>query len=117
MLLAQAKLENILKGRNGDEQQTALALRQELDEVLAERTSLKAAKQEVEDAHEELVRQLTSAKADLNLVDKDKREIIASARDDARTETANFSQQVASLKEEMATLRERDRLHLEEIRR
>ncbi|TXT03988.1 uncharacterized protein COLE_07685 [Cutaneotrichosporon oleaginosum] len=115
--LAQAKLEHILTGRGGDNTQTALALRQRLDEVSTERDTLLKDKQAAEDAHEDLVRQLTSARADLGLVDKDKRSIIASARDEAKTETVQFSEQVATLKDELATLRERDRLHLEEIRR
>lgn len=117
MLLAQAKLENILKGRGGNETQTALALRQQLDEVLEERNALAKDKQATDDAHEEVVRQLTSVKADLSLVDKDKRAIIASARDEARAESSTFGEQIVALKEEISTLRERDRLHLEEIRR
>lgn len=114
---AQAKLEHILTGRGGDSTQTALALRQRLDDVMAERDTLRKEKQAAEDAHEDLVRQLTAARADLGLVDKDKRSIIASARDEAKTETVKFSEQVTTLKDELATLRERDRLHLEEIRR
>jgi protein HOOK3 len=117
MLLAQAKLESILKGRAGNETQTALALRQQLDEVVEERNALSKDKQATDDAHADLVRQLTSARADLGLVDKDKLGIIASARDEARTENLNFSEQVTTLKEDLATLKERDRLHLEEIRR
>jgi len=117
MLLAQAKLEAIMKGRTGNETQTALALRQQVNDLLEERDALVKDKQATDDAHDELVRQLTSAKADLGLVDKDKRAIIASARDEARAESLTFSEQVISLKEELATLRERDRLHLEEIRR
>lgn len=50
-------------------------------------------------------------------MDKDKRGIIASARDEARTESQTYSAQVGHLTDEIATLRERDRLHLEEIRR
>ncbi|BEI86835.1 hypothetical protein CcaverHIS002_0701810 [Cutaneotrichosporon cavernicola] len=115
--LAQAKLEHILTGRGGDNTQTALALRQRLDDVSNERDTLRKDKQAAEDAHEDLVRQLTSARFDLGLVDKDKRSIIASARSEAKTETVQFSEQVTSLKDELATLRERDRLHLEEIRR
>ncbi|KAL1411320.1 hypothetical protein Q8F55_002271 [Vanrija albida] len=116
-LMAQAKLDHIMTGRAGDDQQTALALRQQLDEVLEDRSNLVKDKQAAEVAHEELVRQLTAAKADLGLVDKDKRSIIASARDEANTESTKFSEQVAALKDELSTLKERDRLHLEEIRR
>lgn len=114
---AQAKLEHVLTGRGGDNTQTALALRQRLDEVTTERDALRKDKQSTEDAYQDLVRQLTSARADLGLVDKDKRSIIASARDEAKAETVQFSEQVNTLKDELATLRERDRLHLEEIRR
>lgn len=53
----------------------------------------------------------------VGLVDKDKRNIIASARDEANTDSAKFSEQVVALKDELSTLKERDRLHLEEIRR
>lgn len=52
----------------------------------------------------------------MGLVDKDKRSIIASARDEARSENQTYSRQVTHLTDELATLRERDRLHLEEIR-
>jgi protein HOOK3 len=117
MLLARAKLENIIKGRGGNEVQTALALRQQLDEVTADRDTLLKDKQATDDAHADLVRQLTSARADLGLVDKDKREIISSAREEARVENATFTEQLASLKEDLSLFRERDRLHLEEIRR
>ncbi|WOO81281.1 Protein Hook 3 [Vanrija pseudolonga] len=116
-LLAQAKLDHIMTGRAGNDQQTALALRQQLDEVLEDRNNLVKDKQAADVAHEELVRQLTAAKADLGLVDKDKRNIIASARDEANTDSAKFSEQVVALKDELSTLKERDRLHLEEIRR
>ncbi|TXT13806.1 hypothetical protein VHUM_01173 [Vanrija humicola] len=116
-LLAQAKLDHILTGRAGNDQQTTLALRQQLEEVLEDRNNLVKDKQAAEVAHEELVRQLTAAKADLGLVDKDKRNIIASARDEANTDSAKFSEQVTALKDELSTLKERDRLHLEEIRR
>lgn len=117
MLLAQAKLEHILSGKAGDAKQTASAMQQKLDDMAEEREKLYRDTQAAEDAHADLVRQLTAAKADLALVDKDKRSIISSARDEAKTETAKFSEQVNNLQEEIALLRERDRLHLEEIRR
>lgn len=117
MLLAQAKLDHILSGKAGNAKQTASAMQQKLDDMAEEREKLRRDTQAAEDAHADLVRQLTAAKADLALVDKDKRSIISTARDEAKTETAEFSEQINALQEEIALLRERDRLHLEEIRR
>ena len=102
MLLAQAKLEHILSGKAGDAKQTASAMQQKLDDMAEEREKLYRDTQAAEDAHADLVRQLTAAKADLALVDKDKRSIISSARDEAKTETAKFSEQVNNLQEEIA---------------
>lgn len=115
--LSKAKLEEILAGRGGDSTQTALALRQQLDEVLAERDSLFKDKQAGEVAHEELVRQLVEAKANLGLVDKEQQSVIATAREEAREETRKMGERMNSLKDEVAGLRERDRLHLAEIKR
>ncbi|KAL7423859.1 hypothetical protein Q5752_001444 [Cryptotrichosporon argae] len=116
-LVLQARLDQIRSGRGGDSAQTALALQQRLDEVTEERDRLLKTKQAIEVAKEDVERQLKSAKLDLSVVDKDQRSMLASLRETVKRENIEVDDLVVSLKGQIAELKDKDRVNLEEIRR
>ncbi|WVQ81913.1 hypothetical protein IAT38_004040 [Cryptococcus sp. DSM 104549] len=116
-LKLQATLEQIRSGRGGDSAQTATALRQRLNEVLEERDALLKDKQALEVAKEEIEKELASVKTDLSLVGKDQRDVLASLRGSVQQDASKLDTQVLDLKEQIDALKEKDRQHLEEIKK
>ncbi|ORY35634.1 HOOK protein-domain-containing protein [Naematelia encephala] len=116
-LTLQASLERIRSGKDGDSTQTAIALQQKLDEVIEEREVLLKSQTEAKAEIEQLEKSLRSAQRDLSLVDKDQQDMLAALKEDVQIQTKELDSQVLEFREQVATLKEKDRLHLEEVKR
>ncbi|WRT68359.1 uncharacterized protein IL334_005335 [Kwoniella shivajii] len=115
LLRLQSTLEQIRSGQGVDEAPTTIALRERLHEVIEERDELLKNKQSLEDASNELEKELATARTDLGLVNKDQREILASLRETVKADTIQLEEGISVLKEQVQACKEKDHQHLEDI--
>ncbi|KAK4689518.1 hypothetical protein P7C73_g592, partial [Tremellales sp. Uapishka_1] len=116
-LMLQANLEQIRCGKGGDNEQTASALRQRLNEVLDERDRLLLDKTGLEVTKDSLEKEISIAKTDLSLVNQDQKDILASLKNSVKVDTAKLDEDLVKLRNQVENLKEKDRLHLEEIKK
>ncbi|KAG0705331.1 HOOK-domain-containing protein [Suillus ampliporus] len=115
-LVLQRDLEEIRSGKAlGDGPEAAIALRQRLNETVDQLDSLRKEHAELEVAFETQKRELTIAKSDLNLVNKDQLDILASLRESLDEDKAGMEADMNRLKNQIRELSEKNKMQLEQV--
>ncbi|KIJ69598.1 hypothetical protein HYDPIDRAFT_80748 [Hydnomerulius pinastri MD-312] len=115
-LVLQRDLEEIRSGKAlGDGAEAAIALRQRLNETVDQLDALRKEHQEFEVQFETQKRELTIAKSDLNLVNKDQVDILASLRESVNEDKAALEADMDRLKKQLKELNEKNRMQLEQV--
>lgn len=115
-LVLQRDLEEIRSGRAlGDGAEAAIALRQRLNELVDQLDALQKDHAELKVSFETQQRELTIAKSDLNLVNKDQVDILASLRESVNEDKAALETEGERLRKQIKDLGEKNRLQLEQI--
>ncbi|KZT66817.1 HOOK-domain-containing protein [Daedalea quercina L-15889] len=115
-LVLQQKLEEIRSGKSmGDGAEAAIALRQRLNETVEQLDALRKEHAELEVKFEAMNKELTIAKSDLNLVNKDQLDILATLRESVNEDKVEMESEMQSLKEQIRELSDKNRMQLEQI--
>ncbi|KAG1835630.1 HOOK-domain-containing protein [Suillus variegatus] len=115
-LVLQRDLEEIRSGKAlGDGPEAAIALRQRLNETVDQLDSLRKEHAELEVAFETQERELTIAKSNLNLVNKDQVDILASLRESLKEDKAGMEADMNRLKNQIRELNEKNKMLLEQV--
>ncbi|CAG7854040.1 Protein Hook homolog 3 Short=h-hook3; Short=hHK3 [Serendipita indica DSM 11827] len=113
-LVLLSEMEEIRAGR-GDGGEAAIALRQRLNETVEELDALKKEHTELEVKFERANRDLTIAKSDLNLVNKDQVEILHSLRETLNQDKEALEAEIASLRNQLSEVSDKNKMHLEQV--
>ncbi|KAG2157579.1 HOOK-domain-containing protein [Suillus bovinus] len=115
-LVLQRDLEDIRSGKAlGDGPEAAIALRQRLNETVDQLDSLRKEHAQLEVAFETQMRELTIAKSNLNLVNKDQVDILASLRESLKEDKAGMEADMNRLKNQIRELNEKNKMQLEQV--
>ncbi|KAH9951485.1 HOOK-domain-containing protein [Amylocystis lapponica] len=115
-LVLQNNLEEIRSGKSmGDGAEAAIALRQRLNETVDELDALRKDHTELEVKFETQVKELTIAKSDLNLVNKDQLEILATLRESVNEDKSGLETEVQNLLNQIRELSDKNKMQLEQI--
>ncbi|QRW03820.1 hypothetical protein RhiLY_02819 [Ceratobasidium sp. AG-Ba] len=115
-LVLQAQLEEIRSGKaTGDSAEAAIALRQRLNETVEQLDALKREHTELQVKFETQSRDLTVAKSDLNLVNKDQLEILATLRESVNEDKAGMESDISRLREQITELKDKNKMQLEQV--
>ncbi|CAE6448801.1 unnamed protein product [Rhizoctonia solani] len=115
-LVLQAQLEEIRSGKAvGDGPEAAIALRQRLNETIDQLDTLRKEHAELEVKFETQFRDLTVAKSDLNLVNKDQLEILATLRESVNEDKAAMESEMDRLKTQITELKDKNKMQLEQV--
>ncbi|CAL1703949.1 unnamed protein product [Somion occarium] len=115
-LVLQNDLEEIRSGKSmGDGAEAAIALRQRLNETVDQLDALRKAHTELEVRFEAQSKELTIAKSDLNLVNKDQLDILATLRESVNEDKAGLEAEVGQLLEQIKELSDKNKMQLEQI--
>lgn len=115
-LVLQRDLEEIRSGKAlGDGAEAAIALRQRLNELVDQLDALQKDHAELKVSFETQQRELTIARSDLNLVNKDQVDILASLRESVNEDKAALEADGERLRKQIKDLGEKNRLQLEQI--
>ncbi|KAI5124070.1 hypothetical protein M0805_003897 [Coniferiporia weirii] len=115
-LVMQKDLEEIRSGKSlGDGAEAAIALRQRLNETVDELDALRKEHAELEVMFESQSKELTIAKSDLTLVNKDQLEILASLRDSVNEDKAGLEADARNLQTQIKELSDKNKMQLEQI--
>ncbi|KAJ7273363.1 HOOK protein-domain-containing protein [Mycena rebaudengoi] len=115
-LVLQRDLEEIRSGKSmGDGAEAAIALRQRLNETVDELDSLRKEHAELEVKFEGQSKELTIAKSDLNLVNKDQLDILATLRDSVNEDKVGLEADVDRLRQQNKELGDKNRMQLEQV--
>ncbi|KAG1900747.1 HOOK-domain-containing protein [Suillus fuscotomentosus] len=115
-LVLQRDLEEIRSGKAlGDGPEAAIALRQRLNETVDQLDSLRKEHAELEVAFDTQERELTIAKSNLNLVNKDQVDILASLRESLKEDKAGMEADMNRLKNQIRELNEKNKMLLEQV--
>ncbi|THV08067.1 HOOK-domain-containing protein [Dendrothele bispora CBS 962.96] len=115
-LVLQRDLEEIRSGKSmGDGAEAAIALRQRLNESVEELDELRKAFAELEVKFDTQGKELTIAKSDLTLVNKDQLDILSSLRDSVNEDKAGLEEEVTRLQKQNKELGEKNRMQLEQV--
>ncbi|KAI0048241.1 HOOK-domain-containing protein [Auriscalpium vulgare] len=115
-LVLQSELEEIRSGKAlGDGPEAAIALRQRLNEAVEQLDFLKKSHAELEAQHQTLNKELTIAKSDLNLVNKDQLDILATLRESVNEDKTGLEAEVQRLLGQIKELGEKNKMQLEQI--
>ncbi|KAG6910913.1 hypothetical protein DXG01_006596 [Tephrocybe rancida] len=115
-LVLQRDLEEIRSGKSfGDGAEAAIALRQRLNETVEQFEDLRKTHAELELNFETQSRELTIAKSDLNLVNKDQLDILATLRESVNEDKAALEEDVERLKKQNKDLGDKNRMQLEQV--
>ncbi|KAJ7074380.1 HOOK protein-domain-containing protein [Mycena amicta] len=115
-LVLQRDLEEIRSGKSmGDGAEAAIALRQRLNETVDQLDALRKEHAELEVKCETIDRELTVAKSDLNLVNKDQLDILASLRESVNEDKEKLVADVEKLKQQNKELADKNRMQLEQV--
>ncbi|GAA5841236.1 hypothetical protein JCM3766R1_001709 [Sporobolomyces carnicolor] len=111
------KLEEILSGksRSADSPEVAIALRQRLNETVEELETVRKQLAEIEVNFESQQRELTIAKSNLNLVNKDQLEILESLRASVSVEQDKLAEELARARESLKVAEDKAKSHRDEI--
>ncbi|KAL0071641.1 hypothetical protein AAF712_001498 [Marasmius tenuissimus] len=115
-LVLQRDLEEIRSGKSvGDGTATAIALRQRLNETVEQLEELRKVHAELEIKTETLERELTIAKSDLTLVNKDQLDILATLRESVNEDKAGLEADIEKLRKQNKDLSDKNRMQLEQV--
>ncbi|KAG8733870.1 hypothetical protein FRC11_001080 [Ceratobasidium sp. 423] len=115
-LVLQAQLEEIRSGKAvGDGPEAAIALRQRLNETIEQLDTLRKEHAELQVKFETQSRDLTIAKSDLNLVNKDQLEILATLRESVNEDKAAMESEIDLLKTQIVGLKDKNKMQLEQV--
>ncbi|KAH6918812.1 hypothetical protein BKA70DRAFT_30082 [Coprinopsis sp. MPI-PUGE-AT-0042] len=115
-LVLQRQLEEIREGKTSTSgPEVAIALRQRLNETVEELDVLKKAHTELEVRFDAVNRELTIAKSDLTLVNKDQLDILSSLRESLNDEKADLESENEKQKKSIKELQEKNHMQLEQI--
>ncbi|KAG6833504.1 hypothetical protein H0H87_006076 [Tephrocybe sp. NHM501043] len=115
-LVLQRDLEEIRNGKSlGDGAEAAIALRQRLNETVDQFEELRKEHAKLQVNFETLSRELTIAKSDLTLVNKDQLDILATLRDSVNEDKAALEEDVERLKKQNRELGDKNRMQLEQV--
>ncbi|KAH8833493.1 hypothetical protein DL96DRAFT_440831 [Flagelloscypha sp. PMI_526] len=115
-LVLQRDLEEIRSGKSmGDGAEAAIALRQRLNESVDQLDTLRKEHAELEVKADTLERELTIAKSDLTLVNKDQLDILSSLRESVNEDKAGLETEMSKLKDQLKEASEKGRMQLEQI--
>ncbi|KAI8998901.1 HOOK-domain-containing protein [Trametes punicea] len=115
-LVLQNELEEIRSGRAlGDGAEAAIALRQRLNETVDELDKLRKEHAELEVKFEAMSKELTIAKSDLTLVNKDQLDILATLRESVNEDKAELEAEVERLRTQIKELSDKNKMQLEQI--
>ncbi|CAA7267986.1 unnamed protein product [Cyclocybe aegerita] len=115
-LVLQRDLEEIRSGKSlGDGAEAAIALRQRLNETVEQHEALRKEHAELEVKFETINRELTIAKSDLTLVNKDQLDILASLRESVNEDKLGLEADIERFKKQNKELLEKNRMQLEQV--
>ncbi|KAI0057107.1 HOOK-domain-containing protein [Artomyces pyxidatus] len=115
-LVLQNDLEEIRSGKAlGDGPEAAIALRQRLNESVDQLDNLRREHTELEVKYDSLNKELIIAKSDLNLVNKDQLDILASLRESVNEDKTGLEAEVQRLTQQIKDLGEKNKMQLEQI--
>ncbi|KAJ7168076.1 HOOK protein-domain-containing protein [Mycena crocata] len=115
-LVLQRDLEEIRSGKSmGDGAEAAIALRQRLNETVDQLDTLRKEHAELEVQFDTQSRELTIAKSDLNLVNKDQLDILATLRESVNEDKVGLEADVDRLKQQNKELSDKNRMQLEQV--
>ncbi|KAJ3737409.1 hypothetical protein DFJ43DRAFT_260414 [Lentinula guzmanii] len=115
-LVLQRDLEEIRSGKSmGDGAEAAIALRQRLNESVEQLDTIRKEHAELEVKFEAQSKELTVAKSDLTLVNKDQLDILASLRDSVNEDKAGLEADLERLQKQNKELAEKNRMQLEQV--
>ncbi|KAF7295154.1 hypothetical protein MIND_01054100 [Mycena indigotica] len=115
-LVLQRDLEEIRSGKSmGDGAEAAIALRQRLNETVDELDLLRKQHAELEVRFETMDRELTIAKSDLTLVNKDQLDILAQLRDSVNEDKLGLEADLTKLRQQNKELADKNRMQLEQV--
>ncbi|KZO93191.1 HOOK-domain-containing protein [Calocera viscosa TUFC12733] len=115
-LVLKREVEEIRAGRGGAESgEMVIALRKRLNEVVDELDGLKKRFEQQGVELDASSRELTIARSDLNLVNKDQLEILASLRASVSSDNAGLSSELDRVKQVEKDLREKNRMQMEQV--
>ncbi|OSX64633.1 hypothetical protein POSPLADRAFT_1053441 [Postia placenta MAD-698-R-SB12] len=115
-LVLQHNLEEIRSGKSmGDGAEAAIALRQRLNETVDQLDTLRKEHAELEVKFESMSKELTIAKSDLTLVNKDQVDILATLRESVNEDKAGLEEEVQQLQGQIKELSDKNKMQLEQI--
>ncbi|KAI0371779.1 HOOK-domain-containing protein [Pilatotrama ljubarskyi] len=115
-LVLQNDLEEIRSGKSmGDGAEAAIALRQRLNETVDELDKLRKEHAELEVKFDAMSKELTIAKSDLTLVNKDQLDILATLRESVNEDKAELESEVERLRNQIKELSDKNKMQLEQI--
>ncbi|PIL23739.1 hypothetical protein GSI_13489 [Ganoderma sinense ZZ0214-1] len=115
-LILQNDLEEIRSGKSlGDGAEAAIALRQRLNETVDELDKLKQEHAELEVNFEAMNKELTVAKSDLTLVNRDQLDILKTLRESVDEDKAELEAEVERLRTQLKELSDKNKMQLEQI--
>ncbi|THH31768.1 hypothetical protein EUX98_g2425 [Antrodiella citrinella] len=115
-LVLQNDLEEIRSGKSmGDGAEAAIALRQRLNETVDQLDALRKGHAELEVKFDVQSKELTIAKSDLNLVNKDQLEILATLRESVNEDKAGLETEVQRLLDQIKDLSDKNKMQLEQV--
>ncbi|EPT01820.1 hypothetical protein FOMPIDRAFT_146747 [Fomitopsis schrenkii] len=115
-LVLQQKLEEIRSGKSmGDGAEAAIALRQRLNETVEQLDELRKEHTELEVKFESMEKELTIAKSDLTLVNKDQLDILATLRESVNEDKAEMESEIKELRDQIKELSDKNRMQLEQV--
>ncbi|KAF9557699.1 HOOK-domain-containing protein [Agrocybe pediades] len=115
-LVLQRDLEEIRSGKSmGDGAEAAIALRQRLNETVDQYEALRKDHAELQVKFETVERELTIAKSDLTLVNKDQLDILSNLRESVNEDKMELEADVERLKKLNKELSEKNRMQLEQV--
>ncbi|KAG6889791.1 hypothetical protein C0992_004209 [Termitomyces sp. T32_za158] len=115
-LVLQRDLEEIRSGKSfGDGAEAAIALRQRLNETVDQLETLRKENVELQVKFDTQERELTIAKSDLTLVNKDQLDILATLRDSVNEDKVALEADVERLRKQNKELTDKNRMQLEQV--
>ncbi|KAE8271061.1 hypothetical protein A4X09_0g1297 [Tilletia walkeri] len=116
-LVLQNELDAVRNGKSslGDGPEAAFALRKRLNETVDELDAVRKQLQELEVKHEAMTRELTIAKSDLTLVNKDQIDILRTLRASVEVEKQDLDKLVTKLRDELRTAEDRNTMFMAQV--
>ncbi|KAI0747833.1 HOOK-domain-containing protein [Daedaleopsis nitida] len=115
-LIMQNDLEEIRSGKSmGDGAEAAIALRQRLNETVDELDKLRIEHAELEVKFDAMSKELTVAKSDLTLVNRDQLDILKTLRESVNEDKAELEAEVDRLRTQIKELSDKNKMQLEQI--